>query len=292
MLAVILKIISIIGMILLILLAVLLFVLFLVLFMPIVYRVDAKKEGEQSEVWGRVRWLFGFFRVSIQYPEPNRVRAKVLWFTLFDSARQKQSGHRPPVQEKRKKAVEENVSEAAVCAEEKTEAQPKENGEEQEQIPKKKIFFAKYEKIKYTLQSIYDKIKHIWENMSFYRRLLQDEATQELFGHVCRKLSRILKHIRPSKVKADIIFGAASPDTTGYVFGIYCMFSSKFGKDVCVVPDFEHEILQGNLHFAGHITLFKLLIYVLAILMDKRLQLFIQRIKKHSENLSSREGME
>lgn len=291
MLAVILKIVSIIGMILLILLTVLLFALFLVLFMPIVYRVDAKKDEEQVRVWGRVRWLFGLFRVSIQYPEPNRIRARVLWFTLFDSARQKQSSHRPPAQEKRKKAAEE-VSEAAVCTEEHTEEQPKESAEDQERIPEKNNFFAKYEKIKYTLQSIYDKIKHIWENISFYKRLLQDEATQELFGHVCRKLSRILKHIRPSKVRADITYGAASPDTTGYVFGIYCMISSKWGKDVCVVPDFEHEILQGNLHFSGHITVFKLLIYVLAILMDKRLQLFIQRIKKHSDNLPSQKGME
>ena len=139
----------------------------------------------------------------------------------------------------------------------------------------------KIEKIKYTICGIYDKIKHILEELGFYKELLQDEDTKALFSHGCRRLGKVLKNIRPRKLKADITYGTGSPDTTGYLYGFYGMLSPKLGKDICIVPDFEEPILEGSLYAAGHITVCTLLINMLALLLDKRLRILIGRLKAH-----------
>ncbi len=141
--------------------------------------------------------------------------------------------------------------------------------------------FNKYEKIKYTIRKIYDKIKHILDNISFYKTFLQDEQTLGLFRHALHRLGKILKSIRPRKLKGHVLFGAGAPDTTGYLFGFYGMLSAWLGKYINVTPDFTQSILEGELSIAGHITVFQLLRHILMVVLDKRLKLLIHRIKTH-----------
>ncbi len=300
MLAVVLKILSIIGIILLLLLCLVLLILLLVLFIPIVYRIDAGKTETELTVSARARWLFGFVRVNFQYPEPGRVIAKLLWKTLYDSGAKSivsdtsvgdeqgnetstdATGQQLSEQDK-SEAVESQPSDAISLQADTAEQQADfaEDTAEQEQLTFLEKLFAKYEKIKYTIQQFCDKIKHIWNNISFYKKLLEDEQTKLLISHVFRRLGRILRHIRPRKLKVDGMFGTGSPDTTGYAYGVYSMFSPQLGRHVYVVPDFEQKILVGEVHASGHITIFTLLINGLAILFDKRLRLLIRRLKNH-----------
>lgn len=284
MLGVILKIGSILGIILLILLAVLIFLLILVLFFPIRYRADAEIEYEQIKAKAKIYWLFGLLRADITYPEPGKFIWKVLGIPIADSKSLKSSEPKsdPAVvstenHQESDKQSEENLSETVGSTEQKEQ----QNTTFTDKKIKNKLF-EKYAKIKYTIQSFYGNIKHILKNISFYKKLLQDEETKLLFSHVYKKAGRVLRHIFPAKIKANVVFGADSPDTTGYVYGIYCMFSPKLGKDVCIIPDFEQKILQGTIHLAGHITVFNLLMNVLAVLLDKHLRLFIHRLKKHA----------
>ena len=83
------------------------------------------------------------------------------------------------------------------------------------------------------------------------------------------------------KLKANVIFGTGSPDTTGYTFAIYGMFSPKLGKNVCVTPDFTAQVLEGTFYAKGHITVINVLVNVYALVLDKRLKLLNTRIKKH-----------
>ena len=159
------------------------------------------------------------------------------------------------------------------------------NNDAAEDSPRKGIIgfiTAKYEKIKYTIIKIYDKIKHILENIDFYKKLYQDEQTQGLLKHAGKRLGKIWKNIHPRKLKADIVFGTGSPDTTGYAMGIYGMLSPKLGKNVVVTPDFTETVFKGDFYAAGHITIFQVVLHVLLVLTDKRLKLLIHRIKKHN----------
>ncbi|MCM1542942.1 MAG: hypothetical protein NC121_17010 [Blautia sp.] len=137
----------------------------------------------------------------------------------------------------------------------------------------------KFKKIKYTIRSIYDKIKNIWENISYYIGLLQEDETKMLFSHVMFRMGKILKDIRPRRIRGQVLFGTGSPDTTGYAYGVYGMLSPFLGDQLLVTPDFTRAVLEGDLDISGHITVFTILWNALRILLDKKLRWFIRKIK-------------
>lgn len=291
MLAVILKILSILGILLLVMLGLALVLMLLILFFPLTYKGDAEKDEEHLLINFRAKWLFGFLRIGYHYPEPGKFIVKVLWKTVYDSSTKKETDKQSAPEKKSLDSGEETTvreqteavqaNEDASTEQEDIRAQePVTEESETKTIPQK--LFQKYEKIKYTIQQFYDKIRHIWDNIKFYKKLLQDEQTKLLFTHVLERLRKILRHVRPRKLRANVTFGTGSPDTTGYAYGIYGMFSPQLGKNVFVTPDFTQQIFVGNLYAAGHITVFTILINALAVLLDKRLSIFIRRLKNHS----------
>lgn len=292
MLAVILKIVSILGILLLIILAAALFILLLILFLPIVYRVHVSKNDTDTAVNVRVRWLFGFLRINYSYPQNGNVMIKVLWKTIFDSASGSEKKESNP------SALQQTSDEPTRKEESASNYETTDNSQETDSLEgavdvqeettdndKKNLIdklFIKYEKIKYTIQQLCDKIKDVWNNITFYKKLVQDEQTKLLFSSVIKHFGRLLRHIRPGKLKADVVFGTGSPDTTGYAYAVYGMFSPVLGKNVYITPDFTQAILLGEVYAAGHITVFTILVQGLAVLLDRRLHILIRRLKSHT----------
>ncbi|MCM1056419.1 MAG: hypothetical protein NC517_02280 [Firmicutes bacterium] len=178
---------------------------------------------------------------------------------------------------------EKSAAEEEQCAEPDREtgkreegAQP--DGTEVENTPFSAVF-EKIQKIKYTILKIYDRIKEIWANISYYVALLREEDTALLWAHVKLRVGKILKNIRPRHISANVLFGTGAPDTTGYAFGVYGMLLPILGKNVNVTPDFSRAVLEGNVDVSGHITLSTLAWNTLKLLLDRKLKLFIEKMK-------------
>ena len=137
----------------------------------------------------------------------------------------------------------------------------------------------KVQGIKYTIYNICDKIKGIWKNISYYMELLQEENTKQLAAHAFFRAGRILKGIRPKHVKVRLLFGTGSPDTTGYLYGAYCILSAPLGTGVCVTPDFEEKRLEGEFDIAGHVLVWTFVINGVRLFLDKKLRIFLRRLK-------------
>lgn len=305
---IILKILMVIGILLLILLVLALGVLLLVLFVPIVYRVSGDMDGEKRELKAKIRWLPGLLRVDYRYPEPGRFTVKLLWKTLYGSGQDNETKSKTAKKHHGKKAGGQRAGseepdgepigsvshekpeaagtekpaasgQAAASAgpgqdEGQKEAEDSETGGSVLRKPQ-----DRFQKIRYTIRDKYDKIKKIWENISYYTGLLREENTLALWGHVKKRLGKILKSIRPKHIMADILFGAGSPDTTGYAFGVYGMLSPYLGSGVCLTPDFTRAVLEGRFEVSGHTTVSVILWNALKVVFDKKLQLFIKRMK-------------
>lgn len=319
MLTIILKILSILGILLLVLLGVLLSAVLLVLFVPVTYRVRADRQEAVPEgnsdgtgepvflplmhIAVRADWLLGILRVRFQYPDPGTVTVKFLCFTLFDSGteneraekRTKAGGQAKRTAERTKTIKPEEKAAAhtnmeAERTETKTESDEVRTGaqsaagayreEKAGSEEKSRLKQNPFEKIRYTFRRLCAKIKELWENFTYYREVLLCEDTRDLVHHALMRLGRILKNIRPRKLRADIRFGTGSPDTTGYAFGVYGMFCSWLGKQVIVTPDFERAVLAGELDAAGHITAFKLLWHGLMLVTDRRLRELIDKLRR------------
>lgn len=315
MLDVILQILSVLGIILLVLLAVLITVLLLVLFFPVLYRVRGRKDTEHIELAARADWLFGLLRLRYAYPEPGKLTVKVLWITIFDSSRREESEEREEKEEKEGKEGKEGKEEREENKEEEsketptvvtsseiadTEEEPvpktfeqtegKQNEKETDDQDSKAIDESKQKKftkisekiakLKYTILTIYDKIKKMWQNISYYMELLNDKDTKLLLSHAKIRLCKIIKSIRPRRLEADIVFGTGAPDTTGYAYGVYGMLMPFLGSYVVVTPDFQQAVLEGNFQASGHVTLAVLLWQAIRIAMDKKLWQLLNKLKR------------
>lgn len=330
MLAIVLKILSILGIVLLAVLVVMLLGLVLVLFVPLTYRLSGSKDAEGLRLSVKLNWFFGLLRVRFRYPAPGRLTAKALCFPLFEmkippgktvreetdsvpadadsppgrNASRKADSSKPSEPEAAELAEPKAIDSEAAPAEAvpnaakatngpKTEGSPETGSEAapaagsggegegqtaQEGGPFGKIS-QKVQGIKYTIYNICDKIKGIWKNISYYMELLQEENTKQLAAHAFFRAGRILKGIRPKHVKVRLLFGTGSPDTTGYLYGAYCILSAPLGAGVCVTPDFEEKRLEGEFDIAGHVLVWTFVINGLRLFLDKKLRIFLRRLK-------------
>lgn len=309
MLGICLRILAILGILLLILAALGIGLLLLILFFPLTYRISGVKDKDSFGLTVKAGWLFGLARAVCRYPDPGRVRVKVLCFTILDQdlndkgddkeAQPESAGRKKgrkagkKAGKKKKDSAEEKKAEGAAggragekaddrtegAAEGKSErsfrkeagklgnAEKQSNagapdassgsGEENGLFSK---ISSKIEKIKNTFRTVYDKIREIWENISYYIDLVQEEEIRLLLSDSLRSLGKILKSIRPRRIRGDIRFGTGSPDTTGYVYGGYCMLSPIWTRELGVTPDFEEKVLEGKFDISGRITLWVLLV--------------------------------
>ena len=144
-----------------------------------------------------------------------------------------------------------------------------------------------YQKIEYKFRCIYDTIKEVWgtirekcNDLTYYIELLEDKNTRALFHHVCIRLGKVLKALKPRKYKATLLFGTGSPDTTGYAYGIYGMLSPHLGNDIFITPDFTRAVLEGNFIMSGHIMIYTILVQTLCVVRDKKLDMLLEKVKR------------
>ena len=269
------------GILLLVLLGIALAVILLVLFFPLCYKASGQKSAEEVRFSAKIRWLFGLVRISYDYPEPGKLLAKVLFFTVYDSSAEEKEKKTVSAKKDTQKAV---VPSETVIPQETapSDSQPpvKEPIPEQKSTEERSFF----DKIRYTVGKICDKIKHILNNITFYKDLWKDPETKGLLRHAGIRIGHILKSFRPQKLDLTARVGTGSPDTTGYLYGIYGMILPKFGKGICITPDFEQAILEGSFKASGHFTTGCVLFHAIRLFLDKRLRQLQHKIRQFQKN--------
>lgn len=293
MLTILLKILSILGILLLIILGVLLLIVLTVLFVPVFYKIQGDKKPD-LHISIRANWLLGLIRAQFIYPDPGTVTAKVLFFKVFDSGKEEEAQKREEKPQKVKEQKEykdipdrdesrtshsDNTAASgknSAGPSEKVNRQSEDSGHHDSEATEKQ---NPIEKLQYTFRDICDKIKDVRENVTHYKEILLCEDTKGLLNHAFVRLGKILKNIRPRRLRADIRFGTGSPDTTGYAYAIYGILCPYLGRHVLFVPDFEQAVLEGEFYAAGHITVFTLLWHGVFIVLDKRLRQLISKLK-------------
>ena len=331
MLHIVLLILKIIGMILGILLAVLLAAFCIALFVPVRYRVEARRSEAEGappvEAEGSVTWLFHLVNIRFRYPAEVYLRARIFLFTVFrlppKQKAQEGTGQRAEEENAREetgqKAEEKNgqweirrdAAEGKARHEAGKEVQGEENGGNNHEAgrnaeseagggqdaasarsknPKRSII----EKIKailvrireifqniwYTLSGICDKIKTIWENIEYYRSVLQSDAFQKAFALCKAELFSIFSYIRPRKLQADLTIGMDDPASVGKILSYYGMLYPFIGGHVNIEPDFDRKRLEGFVLIKGKVRLFTFVKAAVRIYFSKDIRKLLRLFKK------------
>ena len=127
-----------------------------------------------------------------------------------------------------------------------------------------------FQKAGYACRRIHDKIRQIWKRMTGFgdmvRKLLKRkddlldfwnlEEHVRARGAVLKELQYLWKKLRPKKVKGKITFGFSDPANTGICMGVAGMFCAWYPKKLKIVPDFDREILEGEIRITGKACVF------------------------------------
>lgn len=149
-----------------------------------------------------------------------------------------------------------------------------------EKIQENKATFEEKNKgIIFKIQSIYDKIVGIINSISYYLDVLDEKETRGLIAEGWKTIRKILHSIKPKEYKVDAVFGFETPDTTGRVFGYYCMLSPWIPEGISIEPEFEEKVLNGEVYLKGKITIFVIVRNAIHIMFDKRLKPLINKLK-------------
>ena len=145
----------------------------------------------------------------------------------------------------------------------------------------KKVFL----KIKEKLLSIKKLLLGLWEKKRKVVDFFHQDENKAGIKLGLSSLWKILKHIGPTTIKGYIHFGTGDPATTGQALGVAAAFYGYYGKHLKIEPDFEEEVMEGELFIKGRIRLFNLLIIGIKLLRDENFKRFIKNTKLLKEEL-------
>lgn len=278
-------------------------ILVLILFFPVSYSVEGRKDLTSFLIKARISWLFGLFRILFSYPEPGKPVMKIAFFTLknnrrsnkkqilqTDSSGQKMEDASTDTSEEnpQKHGEEQSEKGSREHTGEHSEDRYEDRSEEQprEQPPKRSDNCSVNEVHTNTEKgsrnsSTKTGFETLKNKFNFYYGLWQEEETRTLLKDLFIRVCHILKNLFPRKIKGNVLFGASSPDITGYALAVYSVICIYFPKrfQVSFETDFENAVLEGDILVKGHVTVFFVLLDGLRILLDKRMRRLIKKLK-------------
>lgn len=299
MLHILLMILKIIGIILAIILAMVLLVVAILMFSPFRYRIDAKCDGslDSLNVAIKFSWLYRLIAGYVTYQEQKTDwQLRIFW--KQQNVEDKKEETAAASDEEESYQEEEKSYEAEKIEEPKKLEQPEETEglkveERSEDVrssvsmkskePKKAEKRAKkniFEKIKYTFRKICDKIKLIGEKAEKVQEFIENEIHRKAFLKIKEELFRLLRFLKPKKLIGRVHFGFEEPDLTGKALGWLSIFYPFYADHLILEPDFQKEVLEGELHVEGKVRMVYMAVVCLRIFICKEVRTTFQHIRK------------
>ncbi len=301
MVSILLMILKILGIILLVVLGIILTLVILVLFVPIRYRITAhRKVAEEIPAAAKVKvtWLLHIINAAFCYPEAACVRVRVLCFTIFrsDKPGKKPKSNKKDIQKAPAAKEEKEEQSAGKIQEELKQEEPKNTGdnkqnkdhhrqEEEEEaslIKFLKKLWSVIKNIKYTIIQIYDKINHIIKNIRYYIKIIKSDTFKRALSVCSVQALSLLKSILPKKLKGKLLIGTGDPAGTGQVLAVYGMLYPLLGNHIDITPDFDRQIVEGDLFIKGKITVFKLIKAAWIVYFNRDLRRLLKLFKREA----------
>lgn len=277
---------KIIGIILLVILGIALIAVGTVLFVPVRYRLKAETtdglKGVQMEA--KATWLFHLISAVASYRESElEWQLRIGWKKIKSD---EDAGNlNADVDEKEKTATKNTEQEESAQKEtaqketSKTEtakqkiSQEKSASTKPEKSKEKKNWFKK---IKCTIKEIYDKIKKA-------KDFILEETHIQAILRIKDEIVVFVKRIKPDKVKGYVRFGLEDPYNTGRVLAVLSVLYPFYGKNIQIYPEFEQEILEGDVFLKGRIHLIHFLVALCRTYFDKNIKVAYKNLKALKE---------
>lgn len=140
-------------------------------------------------------------------------------------------------------------------------------------------------KIREGLQAIRNIFSNIKAKIHLIKEFLAIEDNRKGIGRVYAGLKKTLKHILPYKVKGFVRIGLDDPCSTGYLLGALSMAYPIYADKIQIIPDFQEEVLEGQVDAKGRIRAFTLLIIGIKLILNDNFKTLLKNVKELKEEL-------
>lgn len=305
--AVVWTILKIIGLILLTLLGLLLAALLLVLFVPARYRIDGAYQ-EAFAARAQITWLFHFLSVKVAFDGALQYGVRVAGIRLLPKKKERQKREKDGIGEQKAAASDaqraaeaskerdgsqkDSANESAEAWEEDIRIKEEEAREDfaGEEEATQSSFVPPNGRILDILQNFREKygglclkIRKIWDNLSYYIKVLEREETKQALSNMHAQLQGILRHILPKELDVCFCIGTGDPASTGQLLALQGMLYPILQNRVRILPDFEKKHIEGTFHAKGRIRTVVVLICGLRVLINKNFRQLIKLLRKKEE---------
>jgi hypothetical protein len=129
---------------------------------------------------------------------------------------------------------------------------------------------AFFGKVRSRVKNLKKKLFQIIQKGSLILEFLNDEMNQQGLKVTCSSLMRMMKHMLPKKLEANLVFGTGNPCSTGQILGVVGLIYSFYGDKLNIIPDFEEKRLEGTFKVVGRIRLITILIIAIKLIFNRR----------------------
>ncbi len=283
MLHILLLILKIIGIVLATVLGIILLFCTVVLFVPVCYRIDGEGTGDWTDVHIQIRFFWFFHLISgyaLYEKKEFSWQCRILWKKLNQSRSKKE---KPIQKEIQVEETTSNVQETSKIKESKVQ----ESSKIQEKLQtaetnnrnnrrKQNVF----QKIKYTIQNICDKIKLMVDKKEKLADFINDEVHKNAFQKAKKEVFRFGRFMRPKRLQMYLRYGFEDPCMTGKLLAALSVLYPFYGNSIEIFPDFEKQIFEGNIKLKGRIYGIHLIIILWNLYFDKYIRLTYKHVKE------------
>lgn len=319
MLAILLGILKWVGIVLAVIVAIVFIILAIALFCPLRYHISGEKK---DAIRGKVTFSFFLhvFATCISYDKEALITVKLFGIpvykitqdqmidfykyiqssgstdkkeeneeevTVTDNSTEGEQAEKTLTEEEKNALIEEEIKEIL-------EEEEAEGFEKQSFSQKIKGFFDKIKefilKCKNKCYNVHDSVQKSWKkfqkilkDIEYYKRVLEHPAMKPAWELVKKHLIKIIKNIRPRKVRLKVICGAEDPSVTAKVFGYYCMIYPFYRKSIQFTPDWETPVFVCEGYIKGRMQLYRMLLSAWAVYSNRNCRKIFRLLKREGK---------
>ena len=144
-------------------------------------------------------------------------------------------------------------------------------------------FFRDFHQSLKRIPKIWTEIKNKLANgrQSFerMREIFTNEENREVFRLLVSRGRKLFRYVRPKKIKGKLQFGFSDPYRTGQVLTAVSPFYGLYAKELELIPDFEHEVLKGEISVKGRIRMGVVLWTGIRLFLNKNFRRLLKRFR-------------
>ena len=152
------------------------------------------------------------------------------------------------------------------------------DGDTKESKKKQKQKKSIFKRLKDIYNDIKKKILGLIKNFKDIWAAVTDKENREAVVYFLKMIKIPIKYLVQNKLKVKMKFGMEDPAQTGELLGVMYSVSALLGFELMVEPDFDNKVFELDARLRGHVSVYKVLVWVLQLYSNDKLKIVIDDV--------------